>query len=78
MKRKYLLKALDGLANTFPNLGQLLRAEEERRDAGDDYELRHSEPEQGVARHPPPLGGTGPIHGKPEPSPIADIIAEGN
>lgn len=77
-KRKDLLKAFDGLANTFSNLRQLLRAEEERRYAGDNNELRHSEAEQAVARHPPPLGRPGPIYRKPEAGPIADIIAEEN
>lgn len=75
-KGRDLLKAFDSLANALSNFGQLLGAEEERGDAGDNYELRHSEAEKAVAGHPPPLGCPGPNRREAEPGPAADIGAE--
>lgn len=69
------MKTFDGLANTSSNFGQLLGAEEERGDAGDNYELRHSEAEKAIARQPSLLGAS---QREAEAGPAADVVAEEN
>lgn len=59
------MKALDGLTEAPPDLGELLRAEDERRDSGDHDELGDPESEQAAAPEgaapvlPPKKGGAG-------------------